>query len=212
MKSLAAILLPALAVASPLEIVGGESPGSNQVTIVGDPSTSGNGCRQGTVTHNLSPDNTVLTLGFDEFQTYIGPGTKPGDHTKNCQIHVNLKYPQGFTFSVLHSTYHGFAQLDSGVTGDFFSTYFFSQDAGHTTTTRTTITGGGVYQNGQVYTKDDTVDSSAVIWSPCGANGILNINNRIALSSNSDNAKGEITDDDATVAIQQVLHFQWKKC
>jgi hypothetical protein len=74
----------------------------------------------------------IVTFGFDGFQTYIGPGTKPADKTKNCQLHLNLKYPGGFQFAVVDSTYHGYAQLDKGVTGAFFSTYFFSQDAAAT--------------------------------------------------------------------------------
>lgn len=74
----------------------------------------------------------VITFGFDSFQTYIGPGTTQADRSKNCQIHLNLKYPGGFQFAVVESTYHGYAQLDAGVTGNFFSTYFFSQDAGAT--------------------------------------------------------------------------------
>jgi hypothetical protein len=74
----------------------------------------------------------VITYGFDQFQTYIGPGTKAADHSKNCQLHLNLKYPGGFQYSVVDATYHGFARLDAGVTGSFITTYYFSQDAAHT--------------------------------------------------------------------------------
>jgi hypothetical protein len=74
----------------------------------------------------------VITYGFDQFQTYIGPGTKPADHSKNCQLHLNLKYPGGFQYAVVDATYHGFARLDAGVTGTFLTTYYFSQDAGKT--------------------------------------------------------------------------------
>jgi len=180
----------------------------SQITI-SSVSFSGNGCPQGSVSTSISTDRTVVTFGFDSFQTYIGTGTSVSDHTKNCQLHLNLKYPGGFDFTVVDAVYHGYAQLDSGVTGTFLSTYYFSQDASATVTTQTTISGGGVWATGQVYTKDDSVPTASYIFSPCGANGILNINNRIALAGSGN---GEITDDDATVAFTHEVHLQWFQC
>ena len=65
---------------------------------------------------------------------------------------------------------------------------------------------------GQVYTKQDSVETTATIWSPCGNTGILNINNRIALTSTVSTASGEMSNDDATVAFTQQLHVAWRKC
>jgi hypothetical protein len=74
----------------------------------------------------------VITYGFDQFQTYIGPGLPASDKSKNCQLHLNLVYPGGFQYAVVDATYHGWARLDEGVTGSFITTYYFSQDAGKT--------------------------------------------------------------------------------
>lgn len=125
---------------------------------------------------------------------------------------MSQKYPGGFQFSVLESTYHGYAQLEKGVTGTFYSTYYFSQDAAATTTTRTSIAGGGIWADGQVYTKSDQIPTASYIFSPCGASGLLNINNRIALTSTNATASGQITDDDATVAFTQQLNIAWRTC
>ncbi|KAK0612404.1 hypothetical protein B0T17DRAFT_593403 [Bombardia bombarda] len=210
-----AFLLPALAAASPLGQVSpdgwSDSPDPSQIQVV-SASFSGNGCPQGSVSTSISPDKTVITFGFDRFQTYIGPGYSPTDKTKNCQLHLNLKYPGGFQFSVVESTYHGYAQLEKGITGTFYSTYYFSQDAAATTTTQTSIAGGGIWANGQVYTKADKIPTASYIYSPCGASGILNVNNRIALTTTNATALGEITDDDATVAFTQQLNINWKVC
>lgn len=78
----------------------------------------------------------VITYGFDQFQTYIGPGTTSAQHSKNCQLHLNLKYPGGFQYSVVDATYHGWARMDKGVTGTFITSYFFSQDASKTVSDR----------------------------------------------------------------------------
>lgn len=200
----------ATAIANPIEMEKRQSPPPNQITII-SAQTSGNGCPQGTVSTTFSPDKTVVTFGFDAFQTYIGPGTKPQDRSKNCQIHLNLQYPGGFQYSIMQATYHGYAQLDPGVTGQFISTYFFSQDASNTANSKTTLTGPD-YVNGQVYTKSDSVENASTVWSPCGASGILNINNRIGLTSTNSNASGQLSDDDATVAFQQKILVQWRTC
>lgn len=229
-------LLPALAAASPTFVLGegsttltpasgggaaipdglnpspaADKPDPNSITIVGV-DFSGSGCPRNSVSSSISLDGTVVTFGFDKFQTFIGPGYDLGDKTKNCQLHLNLKYPGGFQFAVVDSTYHGFAQLDAGVTGTFYSTYYFSQDASATTTTQTSIQGGGAWAAGQVYTKDDKVPTASVIYAPCGANGILNVNNRIVLASTNKTATGQITDDDATIAFTQQFHLQWRAC
>jgi len=208
-----ALLAPVLAAATPIlnPQATSDLPDPKEIQIV-SATWSGNGCPSNSVSTSISPDRTVITFGFDKFQTYIGPDVSPLEKTKNCALHLNLKYPGGFQFSVVESTYHGFALLEPGVTGSFFSTYFFSQDASATTTTKTTITGGGVWAEGQVYTKSDSVPTASLIFSPCGARGILNINNRISLTSSNSKAFGQITDDDATVAFTQQLNLNWKKC
>lgn len=209
-SKIAALILPVLAVANPLP-QSGAAPNPNEIQIVAT-SYSGSGCPQGSVSTSTSPDKTVITYGFDQFQTYIGPGTKSADHSKNCQIHLNLKYPGGFQYAIVDATYHGWARLDEGVTGQFLTTYFFSQNAGTTSTTKFVAQGGGALTTGQVYTKQDSIETTATIWSPCGNTGILNINNRLSLTSRNPNAYGELSNDDATVAFTQQLHVAWKAC
>jgi len=171
---------------------------------------SGSGCKQGTVSTTISPDRTVITFGFDEFQATIG-GANQQDQQKNCQIHLDLSYPSGYQMSVLDATYHGYARLDSGVRANFISSYYFSQDAGSTAMTRSTIQ-GPEFANGKTYTKKDSLQTSSMVWSPCGANGILNVNNRIALTSNVSGAKGEVTNDDATFKFTQTVRMSWRRC
>lgn len=75
-----------------------------------------------------------------------------------------------------------------------------------------TANGGPPLDMGQVYTKQDNVETTAVIWSPCGTTGILNINNRLSLTSTNSSAAGELSNDDATVAFTQQLHVAWRPC
>jgi hypothetical protein len=77
--------------------------------------------------------------------------------------------------------------------------------------TRSTIQ-GPEFANGKTYTKKDSLQSSSTVWSPCGASGILNVNNRIALTSNVRGAKGEVTNDDATFKFTQTVRMTWRRC
>jgi hypothetical protein len=211
MRSVLAFILPALVAAAPrVKPLDTPEPGAIKIDAF---THSGNGCPQGSLAATISPDRTVITFGFDRFQTYIGPGTTIQDRSKNCALHLTLSYPSGYSFAVLDSTYHGFAQLEQGVTGTFFSTYFFSNDAAKTRTTQSSIVGGGIWADGQVYTKSESLPATDTIRSPCGGRtAILNINNRLALSSSNPDAGGMLTNDDATASITQQVHIDWVKC
>ncbi|KAL2105381.1 hypothetical protein VUR80DRAFT_8467 [Thermomyces stellatus] len=205
MKFLTSLLvLPALALAT--------KPKPEEISIKAV-THSGNGCPQGSTATSINEDRTVLTVGFDRFQTYIGPGTSFADRSKNCQLHITLEYPSGFSFAVVDSVYHGFALLEEGVRGDFLSTYFFSSDAAADWTTRTSIDGGGIWAEGQVYTQRDAVPAADVVRSPCGGRTAqLNINNRVSLRSNDPKASGMISNDDQTLALTQQIHIDWFEC
>ncbi|KAF2666579.1 hypothetical protein BT63DRAFT_457527 [Microthyrium microscopicum] len=203
MKNLIFALLSAIVLAAPLDT-------PNQVTIE-QSSHSGNGCPQGSVSSIISGDKTYITFGFDRFNAAIGPRANPNDKQKSCQLHLSLRYPQGFQVALMTATYHGWVRLDSGVTANFISSYYFSHAASNTASSRTTLS-GGEFKNGKSYTKEDKIENAATVWSPCGANGILNINNRIALNSNNQQAQGEISNDDATIKFEHKLLLQWRRC
>jgi hypothetical protein len=77
---------------------------------------------------------------------------------------------------------------------------------------RVTLSGPD-YVSGRMYTKEDAIENASTVWSPCGANGILNINNRIALNNNRNRqGQGEISNDDATIRFEQKLRVQWRRC
>jgi hypothetical protein len=198
-------------------ILAADQPVPTEITI-NRVSTSGSGCPRRAVSTDISEDRTVVTLGFNEFQTYFGRGRRNEDKDKNCNIRLNLKYPGGYTYAVVETTYHGFAQLDAGVTGNLAATYSFSDAAGgrrndlRDTESQTSIVGGGIWANGGVYTKQDVVPAERRVRSPCGQSVNLLIRTRLNLSSTNESASGVLTDDDATIAFTQQVHIGWEKC
>ncbi|KAK0656985.1 hypothetical protein B0T16DRAFT_400652 [Cercophora newfieldiana] len=209
-----------IALASPmnLSITADSPPPSNEVTI-NSASTSGSGCPRRAVAITISPDRTAITLGFDEFQTYVGRRFRDSDRDKNCQIRLNLFYPGGYTFAVLDATYHGYAQLDPGVTGSLSTSYSFvggrpDRRSGRTeSTTQTTVSGGGQFEAGSTYAKTDSIPVTSRVRAPCGRNATMMIRTRISLQGGgSGDAEGMMTGDDATFALTQQMRIEWEPC
>lgn len=137
----------------------------------------------------------------------IGPGTLPTDHRKNCQINLDIHYPQGFQYSLFSADYRGYESLDPGVTGQQVATYYFSGEQAQATAS-TTFTGPS---DGDYLLSDNFVTQS-VVWSPCGAGIPLNINSQIRLASTSASAQGLLTTDSTDFKVSQIYHIQWRTC
>lgn len=190
-------------------------PPANEIKI-NSASTSGSGCPRRAVSVDISLDRTAVTLGFDEFQTFIGRRFGSSERDKNCEIRLNVFYPGGYTFAVLEATYHGFAQLDAGVTGSFETSYSFPGSRmprnGRTeSNTRASITGGGQLVTGGTYTKKDSIPTESRVLAPCGQNATMLIKTRINLSSSNASAEGTLTGDDATFAFTHQMHIEWTR-
>ncbi|OAL57312.1 hypothetical protein IQ07DRAFT_607431 [Pyrenochaeta sp. DS3sAY3a] len=199
-------LLPLAAAAPALPDVNlGEAPPAGQVKIRGV-SYGGTGCPQGTMSSQISADRSVVTLIFDSYIASIGPGIAVTEQRKNCQLNVDIEYPGGFQYSILSADYRGYAAIQKGVTGTLKSTYYFSGQTAQSSTEYSFV--GPV--NGD-YLKHDEADSTSVVWSPCGATGMLNINSQVRLTG-SGTATGLLTTDSTDLKFTQVVYVQWQKC
>lgn len=84
----------------------------------------GTGCPQGSVAAAFSPDNTTMTLIFDNWtaQWWVSPSAS----RENCQLNIEFAIPFGLTFWVTTIDHRGFASLDQGCTGNVMTNYYFS--------------------------------------------------------------------------------------
>jgi hypothetical protein len=216
-------------------------PEDQALITINSVSTSGSGCPSGTVSVSISTDRTVVTLGFDDFHLAVGVSFTPQDADKNCQILLSLAYPPGYTYSVLETTYHGFAQLDAGVTGTIEAEYTFADDRGRAivfgdiartgggnfspgggggdglmkVTTNSVITGGAGFSAGATFTVNDEIPLDQRVPSPCGGENVnLLVRTHISLDTTRGNGvlNGVLTDEDATFALTQQVHVAWEKC
>jgi hypothetical protein len=166
----------------------------------------GSGCKQGTVSSSISQDLTTFTLIFDTFIAETGPGKSISDSRKNCQINVDLRYPQGWSYSIVSVDYRGFVSLPKGTTAEQTSTYYFS---GETAQVKASSTFRGPFENN--YLISDQIETSEIVWSPCGK--VIQGNVNAAVNISGDRSKSAlITVDSIDGKVKQIYGVQWRQC
>lgn len=172
-------------------------------------SWAGSGCPAGTVAANVAPDLTAFTLLFDSYVADLGPGLSLSRSRKNCQILVDLDFPQGWSYSVFSVDYRGFANLQRGVSGIQQSLYYFQGEL-RTGRLQTILNGPWVGD----YQIRDVLGLEALVWSPCGAQRALNINSSIRLENRSggSSAQGLLTTDSIDGTVKLIYGLQWRRC
>ncbi|RDI79499.1 hypothetical protein Vi05172_g10514 [Venturia inaequalis] len=182
-----------------------------------DTQASGSGCPPSSVSIQISKDRSTVTIGMSEMSSYYGKGFTAKDNKHNCAIHTVLEYPGGYQFSVMSATYNGGARLDPGVSAMLESSYFFSSAPSTIKHTRTLISGPQYKKKpGNPFQKVDTMNDKTFIWSPCGSEGILNVNSILSVDSDGDDngltLRGEVSAYDATIQFKQEVAVIWRKC
>jgi len=76
-------------------------------------------------TSDQTPANHLPDFN-QEFTASVGPNSNTADARKFCQINLKLEYDAGYSFAVYDAEFAGSADIDSGITGDISSTYYFS--------------------------------------------------------------------------------------
>jgi hypothetical protein len=195
--------LPALAVCAPA----GEPLSSRQAPQVQilSASLSGSGCPQGTTTTDISVDGAAITLGFDQYQTQVEPGVSGAEREKYCDIFLSVRYPLGCTSAMLSSTFHGFAQLQAGVSGTFPANYVLSPGSITSSQPPPTVFNAASFGvPGGVYTRKDSVSVKENIANANQQVVSLAIRTRIVLQPMNQTVAGTLTLDDASFEITQL--------
>ncbi|TFK28361.1 hypothetical protein FA15DRAFT_753498 [Coprinopsis marcescibilis] len=169
----------------------------------------GTGCPPGSVYYILNPERTAVTVSFSEYYAEAGPGIAISSNRKNCRLTFGVNVPTGFTFGIATVDYRGYYQLDSKVTANQQSLYYF-QGQLQQATARSTLTGP---VSGKDYTYRDSFDLVSTVLAPCGAATVLNVQSELRVS-NSANTKGAgyIANDSIDTSLTTTFNFAWQEC
>ncbi|MEH6378833.1 DUF4360 domain-containing protein [Streptomyces sp. KLMMK] len=173
-------------------------------------SVNGSGCPAGTAAVAVASGNTAFTVTYSKYLAQVGVGAKPTDFRKNCQLGLNIHVPQGFTYAIAKADYRGFAHLESGAVGMERASYYF-QGMSHTTSVSHRFA-GPLDDNWQT---TDVTDASEVVYAPCGAQRLLNVNTELRVSAGSSDPSSSTSFmemDSTDGSVSTLYHFSWKEC
>lgn len=182
-------------------------PGEVTINVV---TVNGSGCPPGTAAVEVSPDNTSFRAMYSNYLAAVGVGTRPTDFRKNCQLHLKVNVPQGFTFAIAQIDYRGFAHLERGATGTQRGSYYF---AGTPETMKKSHTWQGPLDDNWQAT--DTVDIGMLPYRPCGEPANLNVSTELRVSAGTSDPKtttSYMAMDSTDAYFATDYHLVWKRC
>ncbi|MET9603385.1 DUF4360 domain-containing protein [Streptomyces sp. NPDC006459] len=181
-------------------------PGKVSVEVV---NMNGSGCPAGTTAVAVAPDNTAFTVTYSQYTAQSGRDSNPTDFRKNCQIALNVHIPQGYTYAIARADYRGFAHLERGATALQRANYYFAGMSGNTAVDHRLS--GPMNNNWQ---HSDNAAAESLVYAPCGADRLLNINTELRVKSNSadPSATSFISMDSTDGSVNTLYHFAWKRC
>lgn len=180
-------------------------PGRSEVYI-DDVVVNGSGCPIGSATAivtNSTPNGPVdyFQVTFDEFVV-----EKPGRARKFCNVLLNIKYPSGWSFTVLDVDTSGYGEIQKGVKGTFKMSYTY-RNTNRGRTTKRTQKG---YWEGDYEFSDRFAHP---VYSECGKVYPLNLKTELKLTGRAKNGEDSIlTADVQSGLLTQKYGIRWKRC
>jgi hypothetical protein len=171
---------------------------------LGNPGYGGTGCPANSASVSLSPDQSALSILFDQYVVEAGNGRTMD--RKSCNIAIPVHVPQGYSISVFQVDYRGFNSLPAGARSMFNVEYFFAGSRG----VRQTKSFFGPAAD--LYELTDNLTAEAVVWSACGADTNLRVNTSMLVQTNRARQQAMATVDSADVTAGLVYHVSWRRC
>ncbi|GGQ73509.1 hypothetical protein GCM10010166_49460 [Couchioplanes caeruleus subsp. azureus] len=195
--------LPALgAPAANSSVLQDPPPGRITIRLV---TANGSGCPLGTTTVAPFADNEGFTVTYSSYIAQGGGGVSPAENRKNCQLAVEARVPQGFTYAIAEVTYRGFMQLERYATGLQKASYYF---AGNTSTAEVQRSFNGPKTDNWTVTHR----AESYVWAPCSTIRNININSELRVSGRSSTPTSIMTMDSTDASVSTIYRFVWRNC
>jgi len=173
---------------------------------------AGTGCPADSVRLNVPIDGRELMVYWTDFQAEAGPDVPLRDSRKNCQLNVDLAYPDGWQYTLTSIDYDGQHHLDEGVVATAASAYYF-QSSPDTVRAQHDFTGplAGEYNAFDAFPEDQ------LSWSPCGAGDNsrslnVNVQVRVDTTTTTEGRRGVISFADSPDVPGSLLTLKWRRC
>lgn len=173
-----------------------------------EPSYAGSGCSKETASATLSPDNTALSILFDEY--YVEAGLDKKVDRKNCNIAIPIEVPAGYSVSIFQIDYRGFAYIPEGAQGRFNIEYSFA--GSRRPPFNKDFNKGFAKRSKDNFAISDKIEAKAQVWSRCGKDINLKIKSFLMAKTNRNGDDVLLAIDSLDIDSGMVYHLQWRSC
>lgn len=182
---------------------------------MGLPNYFGSGCPQGSMASVLSPDNTQLSLLFDQYIVEAGGGSGERRAQKTCTLDIPLKVPAGFQAAVIKLDYRGYNYLPDRARAKYQVIYsFVDSQSGkrYKRRHRRRMTFRGPLD--EEYMMNSVVGDRS-LWTECGRDFNLHIETELEARSRADLETSLSTVDSIDAGSREGnvrYHLKWRRC
>lgn len=177
------------------------SPRQSPAVQITSVTASGPGCEPDSFTSSISDSATDATLGFDAYQSAVGPGVDAADREKHCQIFLTLRFPVGCTSAEISTTYHGFAIIGEGAVGVVTPSYNLSPGELEVEVLPDVFE-GDKWEAGETYERTDEAVARVEIGDEGHRDVQFVVRSRSLVQAMGSGREGLVTTDDIIVAIK----------
>lgn len=172
----------------------------------------GSGCPEGSVYTDISPDEEIFTLSFNNFTvSKEGPRT-PYRQSKDCTISLNIKKPKNLGFKFLSFSLEGAGDLEENLRATQILK-IKTKKTPERTTRRDIILEGPYADN---YERSEEFDLSKLSWASCGKKEAkIKIKTKIFISPSpgpKNDQFGFMSVDQAEGYVKEKLGILWERC
>lgn len=173
---------------------------------LGTPAYGGSGCPGGSASVTVSPDQSAITVLFDQFISEAGNTTGRRMDRKSCNLSIPVKVPNGYSVAVFQVDYRGYNSVPRGAYNRFEAEYFWAGARGPRIVRQF---------NGPIndsYTLTDDLVAQSLVWTPCGASVNLRVNAAMMSMANTrmDQTLGTVDSIDLSSGL--IYHIRFRRC
>ncbi|WP_165964295.1 DUF4360 domain-containing protein [Actinomadura sp. KC216] len=172
-------------------------------------SVNGSGCPVHTVWADAWPEKESFRVVYSEYLAQAGGSSRPIDSRKQCQVAVQVNFPQDVTYAVSSSDHQGFAHLESGASATVKVGHYIQGQPWDGAVTHNL---NGAYDD--IWRFTHRLPADQLVFRPCGEdrNTVLITELRVDKGTSDPSKTSYIAMDAVGEGVWTTYHLTWKSC
>lgn len=168
----------------------------------------GSACPSDSVDAWLSGDATTITITFDSYTASVGSGIPETEARKYCKLNIDIRHPQGWTYTIDALDSMGYVRLTDGATGT--QKTVLSLDWSDESGASRSRFEGPLTEN---YLTHQALSFTTLVPMVCDSTGaVLTVDTQARMDADGGAGQGEMTAGQADGKVTHILGLKWIKC